>query len=147
MMPTVGPFRVDIKERDRRIVYQCDGAERYKEGTSEKLVKLRFQEFVMKSMGYKVVSVPHWHMERITLKKARVEYMRMSRHRAINDLRERAQQQISTSDVTLFDAEKAALEWVNVGERFFKPEKLNRPWTWTRHKLVNTTSLPTRVTL
>jgi hypothetical protein len=144
--PCVGPFRVDIKERDRRIVYQCDGPERFIHSNSnEKLLKYRFQEEVIKSMGYRVVSVPHWHLERIRLKKTRIEYLRMSRYRAINDLRERASQaKVNSYELNdSFDAKAAAFQ--HVGEVFFKPERTNRPWAWTRHRLVG--DLPTRVSL
>lgn len=34
------------------------------------------EELVLKRMGYKVVNIPHWHWNKLKVRKTRIEYVR-----------------------------------------------------------------------
>ena len=143
----IGPFRVDVKERDRKIVWELASKERFiasTTGAPDRLAISRFQERVLKAMGYRFVQLPYWHWQRITLKKARVGYMKQARFQAVNDKRETKPRELSDQsiDPTKFDAEAAAFD--HCGETFLKLEQLRRPWSWNRHRPGD---LPTIITL
>merc|ERR1712113_296851 len=100
-----GPFTLDIVERDRRLVYECNHFDRYYAGTVEKIASMCLQERIIKAMGYRVIQVPHWQWNKIKHRRQRIEYIRMSRYYAIKDRREFAPRDEAPQDVAtnLFD--------------------------------------------
>ena len=144
---SIGPFRVDIKERDRKIIWELASKERFiasTTGAPDRIATSRFQERVLKAMGYKFVQLPYWHWQRITLKKSRIAYMKQARFQAVKDKREMRPRELTDQsiDPTTFDAEAAAFDYC--GETFMKLEQLKRPWSWSRHR---PGELPTILTL
>jgi len=143
----VGPFKVDILERDQKIVWDLCNREKYISsvtGAPDQAGNWRFRERTLKAMGYKIIQLPYWHWQRIKMRRARIEYMRQTRYRTTRDKREEKPRELSdqSTDPTKFDAEAAAYEYV--GETFFKPQQLKRPWVWKSHR---PGALPTILTL
>jgi len=118
-----GPFVLDVVERDRKLVYECNHFDKFYTGTTEKIASACLQERIVKAMGYRVVQIPHWQWNRVMHKKHRTEYVRMSRYYAIKDRREFGARNEEPSDVAsnIFD---------HLGEYFFRKERPSAPWSW-----------------
>mmetsp|Transcript_19126 Transcript_19126/g.41215 ORF Transcript_19126/g.41215 Transcript_19126/m.41215 type:complete len:542 (-) Transcript_19126:165-1790(-) len=118
-----GPFTFDIVERDRKLVYECLHFDRYYAGTIEKIETMCLQERVVKAMGYRIVSIPHWQWNKIKHRRQRAEYLRMSRYYAIKDNRE-----LMPRDDVPFDTALNPFDFM--GEFFFKKERPSSAWSW-----------------
>jgi len=118
-----GPLVLDIVERDRKVVYECNHFDRFYSGTIDKIASMCLQERIVKAMGYRVVQVPHWQWNRIKHRRQRVEYLRMSRYYAIKDRREFAPRDEPPQDV-------ATSEFDHLGEYFFRKEQPSSAWSW-----------------
>jgi hypothetical protein len=130
-----GPFLLDILERDRKVVWECNRPNRFYVGTNEKTAYYNLQEKILKSMGFKIVQIPFYHWSRMTNRKMRMDYVQMNRHLAITDIRENRTRNESFEDPSKFDAKTAAMENGNYGEYFFHKEQPRRHWSW--HKPSN----------
>jgi len=130
-----GPFVLDVVERDRKIVYECNHFDRYYAGATEKIATMCLQERVVKAMGYKIVQIPHWQWNKIKHRKQRSEYLRMSRYYAIKDSRELLPRDEVPQDVALN-------EFDYLGEYFFKKERPSSSWSWFQPRYDATKRLP-----
>lgn len=138
---TLGPFAVDIIERDARLIWQCQGPNRYFSGTGA-WRRLRpyhaLQERVLSGMGYAVVLAPHWQWANMRSTKTRSDYCRTNRFLALNDPRQ-THTGIGThrhDDPASYDAREDASTIMDVyrnqGETFFKKGAPKRHWEWNR---------------
>lgn len=118
-----GAFTLDVVERDRKLVYECNHFDRYYVGSTDKIATMCLQERVVKAMGYRVVQVPHWQWNKIKHRRQRSEYLRMSRYYAIKDRREIAPRDEAPEDV-------AVNELDHLGEYFFRKEMPASSWSW-----------------
>lgn len=118
-----GAFMLDVVERDRKLVYECNHFDRFYTGTTEKIASHCLQERVVKAMGYRVVQIPHWQWNKVRHKKQRTEYIRMSRYYAIKDRREHAPRDEAPNDV-------ASNQFDYLGEYFFRKERPSASWSW-----------------
>jgi len=118
-----GPFTLDIVERDRKLVYECNHFDRFYTHSIEKVAAMCLQERIVKAMGYKVVQVPHWQWNRIQHRRQRMEYIRMSRYYAVKDRRELAPRDAATQDVAVNDLDF-------LGEYFFRKDMPLASWSW-----------------
>ena len=148
----VGPFPVDIKERDRKIIWEFSGRAKFfagECGAAERLPVFVWQERVLHAMGYRTAVIPFWQFDRVREKKARIDIVRSTRWAVTG-----GQGLTSPSpkdSIVSFDAKRAADEEIerrefkgnkfpgqsgkNIGETYFVPEKMTRPWSWNRHRL------------
>jgi hypothetical protein len=118
-----GAFQVDIEEAGNRVIWNCDTQKRFYMGTDFKM-KTSFyalRDEIIRNMGYTVIQIPYWHWERITERKARSDYCRMSRHLALSQ-----SAPVSTTETT--DSFR--------GEYFFKKSIPKRSWSWHGHATV-----------
>eukprot|EP00928_Gymnodinium_smaydae_P028405 TRINITY_DN21672_c0_g1_i1.p1 TRINITY_DN21672_c0_g1~~TRINITY_DN21672_c0_g1_i1.p1 ORF type:complete len:569 (-),score=139.49 TRINITY_DN21672_c0_g1_i1:67-1773(-) len=118
-----GPFVLDIVERDRKLVYECNHFDRFYTNSIEKVASMCLQERIVKAMGYRVIQVPHWHWTRIKHKRQRAEYLRMSRYYAVKDRRELRPRDEDIGDPAVSDLD-------HLGEYFFKKEAPSSSWSW-----------------
>ncbi|CAE8581904.1 unnamed protein product, partial [Polarella glacialis] len=118
-----GPFTLDLIERDRKIVYECNHFDRFYTNSIEKIAPMCLQERIVKAMGYKIVQVPHWQWNRIKHRRQRMEYIRMSRYYAVKDRRELAPRDEKPKDVALSDFDF-------LGEYFFRKDMPLASWSW-----------------
>jgi len=130
-----GPLMFDIVERDRKLVYECNHFDRYYWSTFEKIASRTLQERIVKAMGYRVVQIPTWQWVRVKHKRARMEYLRMSRYYAIKDRREWVPRDDEPVDV-------AVNQFDHLGEYFFKKERPSSAWSWFSPQYDYTTRLP-----
>ena len=125
-----GPFTIDVLERDRKVIYECNHAHRFYASSLEKIATYRLQERITKAMGYKVVQIPFWHWHTVRYKKPRVEYVRMSRYYAVKDRREfkeRPLDHVAEGQVPE--------EFAYMGESFGNSAKPIRTWSWFERKV------------
>ena len=127
-----GPFSLDIEEVGEKVIWDCDKPIRYYGGVDGGMRTSYYvlRDRILKAMGYKVVHIPHWHWSRLSNKKTRADYCRMSRFLAVCDARE------SVADTSRFGGS------LYEGEYFFKKEQPKKPWSWHGHS-----SCPVRVSL
>lgn len=118
-----GPFVLDVVERDRKLVYECNHFDRFYVNSIEKIASLCLQERILKAMGYKVIQVPHWQWNRIKHRRQRMEYIRMSRYYAVKDARELAPRDEQPQDVAVNDFDF-------LGEYFFRKDLPRSSWSW-----------------
>jgi len=130
-----GPFTIDIVERDRKLVYECNHFDRFYAGTTEKIATMCLQERIVKAMGYRVVQIPHWQWNRIMHRKQRVEYLKMSRYYAIKDRRELEPRDAEPADV-------ATNQLDYLGEYFFRKEMPSSHWSWHQPRVDPAYRLP-----
>merc|ERR1712232_188446 len=130
-----GPFILDIVERDRKLVYECNHFDRFYVGTTEKIASMCLQERIVKAMGYRVVQIPHWQWNKIKHRRQRAEYMRMSRYYAIKDRRDFAPRDEELTDV-------AVNELDHLGEYFFQKERPTSAWSWFQPRYDASLRLP-----
>lgn len=118
-----GPFMLDVVERDRKLVYECNHFDKFYMGTTEKIASACLQERIVKAMGYRVVQIPHWQWNKVRMIKQRIEYVRMSRYYAIKDRREFGPRDEAPTDTAsnVFDY---------LGEYFFRKERPAASWSW-----------------
>ena len=135
-----GPFTFDIVERDRKIIYECNHFDRYYAYSTEKIAQMCLQERIVKSMGYHVVQVPHWHWNRIKHRRQRIEYIRMSRYYALKDRRELSPRDDQAQDV-------AVNELDFLGEYFFRKDQPQTHWAWFQPRYDASKRLPQTGTL
>lgn len=131
----VGPFVVDILERDSKVIWQCNGPTRfYATSTRQTTVYYDLQRMILTAMGYSVIDIPYWHWKRMRNRKVRSEYCRTSRHLAMHDIREHTHSCLATSrDPTEYNAKSSAvLQSVFLGETVFKKEQPRKSWSWHR---------------
>jgi len=121
----VGPFSLDIQEAGRKLIWECDTPNRFYVGSDAKMKTAYYslREGILAGMGYKVISVPHWHWVRITSPAMRADYCRMSRHLAIASS--------ATPETSSFN-----------GEYIFKKSMPRRSWAWHGHS-----AMPVRITI
>ena len=139
-----GPFMLDILESERKIVWECNNRSRFYVGSGKrtKTAYYDLQERVLKGMGYHVVQVPYWHWSRVTNRKARENYCKMSRYLAVKDIREQRQrlEYSPGQDPTKYGAKDAAFSNSSAfeyhGETFFTKEQPRRSWSWHGHSTV-----------
>jgi len=130
-----GPFNLDIVERDRKLVYECNHFDRYYFNTTEKIASKCLQERIVKAMGFRVVQVPHWQWNKIRHKRQRMEYLRMSRYYAIKDRRD-----FSPRDEEVGDPATNNLDFL--GEYYFRKERPSASWSWFQPRYDATKRLP-----
>jgi hypothetical protein len=109
----IGPFQVDIEETAQKIIWTCCDETHFYAGADRKMMTAYhlLRSKILSGMGYKVISLPHWHWTRITSRRLRSEYCLMSRHLIINDSRENQQDDYH-------------------GEFIFKKSTPKRSWSW-----------------
>ena len=131
----VGSFVVDIVERDRKIVWEYDGRDRFYANGSEP-VKASFHELkrrIIKGMGYKVISIPHWHWKKMNNKQLRKEYCRTSRYLALMDLRDLSQVRGNPQEFRISDNAPANVSaWQFHNENVYKKQRPKQAWAWNR---------------
>jgi len=130
-----GPFVLDIVERDRKVVWECNHFDKFYAGTNEKIAAASLQERIVKMMGYRVVQIPHWQWNKVRHKRQRLEYVRMSRYYAIKDRRE-----FSPSDEPSEDVVSSAFD--NLGEYFFRKDRPSAPFSWFQPRYDASNRLP-----
>lgn len=130
-----GPFQLDIVERDRKLIYECNHFDRFYTNSIEKIATRCLQERILKAMGYKVVQVPHWQWNKIKHKKQRMEYIRMSRYYAIKDRRELAPRDDKPQDVAVNDFDF-------LGEYFVRKDMPLASFSWFQPRYDYTKRLP-----
>jgi len=118
-----GPLLLDIVERDRKLVYECNHFDRFYSGSIDKIASMCLQERIVKAMGYRVVQVPHWQWNKIRHRRQRIEYMRMSRYYAIKDRREFGPRDEPHDDLAVSQLD-------HLGEYFFKKQRPSSHWSW-----------------
>mmetsp|Transcript_35314 Transcript_35314/g.82460 ORF Transcript_35314/g.82460 Transcript_35314/m.82460 type:complete len:563 (+) Transcript_35314:54-1742(+) len=131
-----GPLLLDIVERDRKLVYECNHFDRYYNGSTQKIASMCLQERIVKAMGYRVVQVPHWQWGKIRHKRQRIEYVRMSRYYAIKDRREFAPRDEPMEDLCVNELDYQ-------GEYFFRKDQPSSAWSWFQPRYDATKRLPT----
>ena len=72
-------------------------------------------------MGYRVVNIPHWHWNKLKLRKTRIEYIRMSRYLALKDTRNLVDKTAGEGSFFL-------------SEYHYDKERPRQPWAWHRPK-------------
>ena len=142
-----GPFRMNIEEVGKKIVWECNSRKHFYTGNSDmkKTAYYELQTRVLKGMGYSVVQIPYWHWDRLRNRKARVEYLKMSRHIVLVDSRERENLNGFHLSPIAFDASNAALRLQTdqfLGDLAFRKEAPKRSWSWS-----SASNLPVRVSL
>lgn len=131
----IGPFVVDIVERDRKIVWEYDDSDRYYSDGTE-AVKSSYYELkrrVLNAMGYKVISVPHWHWKKMNNKKLRGDYCRTSRYLALTDIREtlgmrRDPRNFRVSENLFLNSS----EHIFQSENIYKKQRPKQTWAWNK---------------
>eukprot|EP00929_Paragymnodinium_shiwhaense_P095780 TRINITY_DN5705_c0_g1_i1.p1 TRINITY_DN5705_c0_g1~~TRINITY_DN5705_c0_g1_i1.p1 ORF type:complete len:551 (+),score=99.64 TRINITY_DN5705_c0_g1_i1:123-1775(+) len=130
-----GAFVLDVVERDRKLVYECNHFDRFYANSIQKIASMCLQERIVKAMGYRVVQVPHWQWIKIRHKRQRSEYIRMSRYYAIKDRREFSPREDSVDDI-------GENEFEHLGEYFFKKELPSKHWSWFSPKYEASRRIP-----
>lgn len=130
-----GPFILDVMERDRKVVYECNHFDRFYVMSTEKIATMSLQERIIKAMGFRVVQVPHWQWSRIKHRRQRAEYIRMSRYYAIKDRREFVARDEPPEDV-------AVNEFDYLGEYFFRKDRPMSHWSWFQPRYEAALRLP-----
>jgi len=130
-----GPLVLDVVERDRKLIYECNHFDRFYVGTTEKIASASLQERIVKAMGYRVVQIPHWQWSKLRHKKQRTEYVRMSRYYAIKDRREFEPRDQAPKDI-------AVNEFDHMGEYFFRKEMPSSSWAWFQPRYDASKRLP-----
>jgi len=118
-----GPLLLDIVERDRKLVYECNHFDRFYSGSIDKIASMCLQERIVKAMGYRVVQVPHWQWNKIKHRRQRIEYIRMSRYYAIKDRREFGPRDEPHEDLAVSQLD-------HLGEYFFRKQRPSSHWSW-----------------
>lgn len=143
-----GPFRLDIEETGRKIVWECNSRKRFYVG-GDQLRKTAYYDLktrILRRMGYRVVELPFFHWQRLRNRSARQDYLRMSRHTVLADARERRDTLYHDwQSPVSFDSSNASGSFQNrefLGESFFKKESPKRSWSWS-----SPNCLPVRVAL
>ncbi len=150
---SLGPFNVDILERDSKIVWHCNSPNRYytADGATKRLRSYyELQEVILRNMGYTVINIPYWQWANIRNSKTRGDYCRTNRFLALRDVRIQSpgiQAELDVNPV-LFNARTGASISPdfnnNQGETFFKKGAPRQAWVWNRP---NSTNTPLRVSI
>lgn len=85
---TRGPLVFDVLERDRRLIWQCNTADRFYARSADKTTSVRLQERIAKGMGLRVASCEYWQWQKMKRRRTRLEYLRMQRYYALKDRRQ-----------------------------------------------------------
>lgn len=148
---TVGPFCADLIERDAKIIWQCNGPNRYfAQANPEKRLRPyhALQSQILTGMGYTVIPVPHWQWDNMKNHRTRIDYCRTNRYLACHDVRGAHPQYPAGGDPSYFDARMAVASLIsfgnNQGETFFKKAAPKRSWIWSRPQISDT---PLRVSI
>jgi hypothetical protein len=122
-----GPFSVDIEEAGQKVIWTCDNKNRFYSGADSKMKTSYYslRDQILRGMGYRVIQIPYWHWSRITERKSRSEYCRMSRHLSLSTRGTLPDEFINTGISDSFH-----------GENFFKKSIPKRSWTWHGHATV-----------
>jgi hypothetical protein len=145
-----GPFMIDVLEEGRQIVWECNSKIKFYEADRVpiKTAYYHLQELVMRAMGYRILQIPFWHWARITNRRKRIEFCRMNRHLALNDMRENrfGNQETMSTDPDCFKArewvEGSSTELDYHGEYVLNKEQPKRSWSWNGH-----CNIPVRIAL
>jgi len=137
---SVGPFTVDILERDRKIIWDFGKPSKYYVGDDcQKLTSFhRHRTSILKHMGYTVIHIPSWQWIKMKNKKLRSDYCRTNRFLAIRDIREGNFIRSATDslDPARFDAFQAAQHiregWTHHGEIVHKKQRPKQQWSWNK---------------
>jgi hypothetical protein len=140
----IGAFRVDIVERDRKIVWEYDGLDRYyrdhNPGTKAAyyIVKSR----VLEAMGYKIIQIPYWQWEKMRNGKLKKDYCRTSRFLAISDIRGNISSNGDPRELKSLDILTTRTDLGGYhNENVYNKQQPKQAWVW------NKPSLPLRVAI
>ena len=140
----VGPYIVDILERDRKIVWECNSESRYySTSRRETTAHYDLKRMVLRGMGYQVVPIPYWHWYRLANRRLRSDYCRASRFLALRDVRENNTSSSRPRDPTAFRADELSTVYMNFqGGGLFNKEVPKQNWSW--HSSIG---VPTRISV
>lgn len=134
------PFSVDMQEAGRKIIWECDTPNRFYVGSDarKKTAYYSLRGDILTAMGYKVISIPHWHWARITTPSARSDYIRMCRHLAIAPSNGSGDNRDISLGTNYHRPEINSFS----GESIFKKAVPKRSWAWHAHS-----AMPVRITI
>ncbi|XP_026192434.1 uncharacterized protein LOC34622509 [Cyclospora cayetanensis] len=78
----------DILERDRKLAWSCDGADRFYVHTNSKTATVRLHEKITRGLGIRMAHCAYWQWNKMKARRTRIEFVRMSRYYALQDRRE-----------------------------------------------------------
>jgi hypothetical protein len=140
----VGAYKVDILERDRKIVWEFDSRDRFYTDHNQKTQASYYalKSRVLKAMGYQVIHIPYWQWDKMRNAKLQKDYCRTSRFLALSDLREK---NVLHADPRKFTLSEISTTSAAIGgfhnEEIYRKQQPKQAWVW------NKPSLPLRVAI